>query len=289
MIRRAVLFGLVSCSIFSLAADAASADLPERVRHYRFLPQRSVLNESGGIYPRSTDFRVYGTFDFVTARPDSQIGLEDAKFDNVVAWASHPILAYVLPLNRVLNLEGLKGRQLPVLGPYDAYKFEGVNAEGSAVNLNASVIGPWFHLRGETTPPPGSADMFVYEIRATARQTPFADFNRSESVDGSDLSTWLSGFGSTPLTGDSALVGDANDDHIVDGADFLTWQRQLGETPPADAAFDAVISAALASEAVAVASVPEPGSFVVLAMGAALVIGWRRRSLRSHPALRNAR
>jgi hypothetical protein len=262
---------------FSLAAAADAQDL-ERSTHYRFLPRHSVLNESGGIYPRDTDFRVYGEFDF-----ERRIGPTDVwppqyeyKFDDVNAWASHPILAYVLPLNHVLNLEGLTGRQLPVAGPYNMFKFEGKTQDGSSVDLYATQIGPWLRLRGATTPPPGSADFFEYKLSAVARQTPFADFNENDAVDGGDLTKWTGGFGPTPSGTNALQLGDSNGDQHVDGTDFLTWQRQLGETPPI-AALDAAMDAALASLNVTAAVVPEPGSLAILGVGMALIVVARRR------------
>jgi hypothetical protein len=105
-----------------------------------------------------------------------------------------------------------------------------------------------------------------YELRATARRLPFADFNESGEVDAADVSRWESGFGTASTAPDMVSTGDANDDHAVDGADFLTWQRQLGETPP-EAAFDASFAAA--------APVPEPTAAVLLA-AAGLALATRR-------------
>ncbi|MBA3482041.1 MAG: PEP-CTERM sorting domain-containing protein [Pirellulales bacterium] len=261
---------------FCLAAAANAQDF-ERSTHYRFLPRHSVLNETGGIFPRDIDYRVFGEFDFerralATVWPPQYL----YKFDDVDAWASHPILAYVLPLNQVLNLEGLTGRQLPVASPYDVFKFEGKTQDGSSVDLYATQIGPWLRLRGATTPPPGSADFFEYKLSAVARQTPFADFNENDAVDAGDLTKWTGGFGSTPSGSNGPQPGDSNGDQLVDGTDFLTWQRQLGETPPI-AALDAAMDAALASLTVTAAAMPEPGSLAMLGVGVALIAAVRRR------------
>jgi hypothetical protein len=259
-------------------AGAANAQDGERSIHYRFLPRHSVLNETGGIYPRDINYRVSGEFDF-----ERRLGPTDVwppqyeyKFDDVDAWAAHPILAYVLPLNQVLNLEGLTGRQLPVAGLYDVVKFEGKTQDESSVELYATKIGPWLRLRGHTTPPPGSADFFEYKLSAVARQAPYADFNDNDTVEADDLAKWTGGFGSTPIGPSGLQLGDSNGDHLVDGTDFLTWQRQLGEAPPI-AALDAAMDAALASLAVSVAAVPEPGSIALAGIGMALIAAIRRR------------
>jgi hypothetical protein len=261
----------------SCFAGAADAQDGQRSTHYRFLPRHSVLNETGGIYPRDIDYRVRGEFDFerlalATVWPPQYL----YKFDDVDAWAAHPILAYVLPLNQVLNLEGLTGRQLPVAGPFDVFKFEGKTQDGSSVDLYATQIGPWLRLRGETTPPPGSADMFEYKLSAVARQTPFADFNDNDAVDANDLAKWTGGFGSTPSGANGSQLGDSNGDQRVDGADFLAWQQQLGEAPPI-AALDAAMDAALASLTVSAAAVPEPGSLALIGVGVAFIAAVRRR------------
>jgi hypothetical protein len=245
---------------------------PDTITPYRFLPSRSDLTETGGLYPRHIDYRVYGTLDFAVHwnLGDNAWG-KSAAFENVKAWASHPILAYVLPLDNVLNLSELKGRQLPVASPITVYKFEGTKDDGSAVNLYASVIGPWLHLRGGTTPPPGGADMLQYEIHATAHTSPFADYNNDGVVNRDDLAAWSSGLGKTTPPGS---------DLSYDGAGLLLLQRQLSDAPPPDAAFDAAISAAIAATQTAdAAAVPEPKTLGLLALaGVILVRGLRRRA-----------
>jgi len=78
----------------------------------------------------------------------------------------------------------------PVAAPFDVYQFDGTTQDGSSVKLIAAEIGPWLRLRGETTPPPGSADFFSYELRAVARRVPFADFTQDDAVDRADLEKW---------------------------------------------------------------------------------------------------
>lgn len=245
----------------SLCAAVRNAVAEPTVVEYRFLPQLSVLNESGGFYPRDVDYRVRGTFDFVTETPPAFIYGKRASFDDVNAWASHPILAFVLNVDRVLNLSGLEGHQLPVGAPFDVFQFKGETQDGSSVRLVAAQIGPWLRMQAETTPPLGSADMFEYRLRAVARRTPVADVNDDGVVDGADLAGWI---GSSPR----------------DGASFLQWQQQLGETPPSFDAVDATLSAALAATASAdFAAVPEPHSLALLALATLSLVraGYRKR------------
>jgi hypothetical protein len=260
-------------ALVALTALPGQASPLDTVKSYRFLPSQSVLTETGGIYPRHIDYRVYGPFDFATHWPlgDVIVPGKTADFENVRAWASHPILAYVLPLDRVLNLSGLTGHQLPVASLFDVYQFKGTTQDGSSVNLYASVIGPWLHLRGGTTPPAGSADMLRYEIYATAHTSPFADYNNDGVVNRDDLAAWSSGLGKATPPGS---------DLPYDGAGLLLLQRQLSDAPPPDAAFDAAISAAIAANQTAgAAAVPEPKTLGLLALaGMVLVRGQRRRA-----------
>jgi hypothetical protein len=240
-------------------ALAQSTEAPEKVASYRFLPRFSVLNETGGFYPRDIDYRVRGTFDLVTDyNPATDVWGQQAKFANVDAWASHPILAFVLDLDDVLNLSGLEGRQLPVASIFDVFQFTGKTPDGSAVKLFAAQIGPWLRLRGETTPPVGSADMLTYRLSAIAHRTPFADLNEDGVVDAADLAAWTSA-------------------PAPNGADLLAWQRQLGEVAPSVKSLDASLDAALASLGGAAGAVPEPCSAMLALAAAAWLLAARRR------------
>ena len=279
MVRRGfVLNLLLIINVLSWGA-LASAEHPTTLTHYRFLPRFSVLNESGGIAGVDVDFRVLGKFDLVIDNDHQVPWQNSAKFENVDAWASHPILAYVLNVDDVLNLSGLTGTQLPVAGPFDAYRFEGFAQDGSSVDLIATVLGPWLYLNGGTTPPEGSADYFVHEIRALARSRPFADFDDNGIVDSDDFVRWREHFGDNQNGIDIFSWGDADGDQDVDGRDFLIWQRQAGEMAPPLASLEAATAAARAS-LVSVSAVPEPGTLLLATMGTIVFIRrWNRRTL----------
>ena len=121
MHRRWFAAALFGCLSLLAVACTASATHPTLQETYRFLPRSSVLNQSGGSFGTDVDFRVYGKFDLLFDHDyeDPWTGTS-VKFTNVEAWGAHPILAYVLMLDDVLNLSGLTGRQLPVAGPDDA-------------------------------------------------------------------------------------------------------------------------------------------------------------------------
>lgn len=88
------------------------------------------------------------------------------------------------------------------------------------------------------------------------------DFNADARVDGEDLAAWAAHFGSNSAT---RGLGDANGDQVVDGVDFLEWQRNLS-----------------AGSIAMAASVPEPATGVILAIGlASLLIGRHRTAANS--------
>jgi hypothetical protein len=258
-------------------SSPAIADPPDFLRHYRFLPRLSTLNQQGGIGGWDTDFAIGGSFDFVTGYEyDLPQILAYASFENVDAWASHPVLAYVLPLDETLNLSELKGELLPLAAPFDVYRFEGETSDRSSVTVHAALLGRWIVMRGRTTAPEGSADYFEYTLQSIARQAPSADFNLDEWIDHLDLQMWQRDFG-------GKLGADADFNGVVDGGDFLELQRQMGADSPPSGLIDG-FDRLLAESALAPAAgaVPEPGAISIAAMVVGIIAVRRlRRYLRS--------
>jgi hypothetical protein len=255
------LFLLAAATSSLVAASSAQASHPELVRSYRFVPQRSVLYQSWTDRDAPTlPIPISGTFDLVTGfhheppDPGGWLG-QFARFENVHAGGPHPIQDYIVDLNQVLNLTGLEGRQLPLGAPWDGYEFTGKNADGASVRLFASVIGPWFRVQGEATPPPGST--LLYQFQAIARQRPYADFNDDGFVDASDFKIWSANVGASSLEDDITHLGDADGDRDVDGSDYLAWQQQLGEKTPE-------------GSRAAAGGVPEPAGAALIAAAAVL-------------------
>jgi len=86
-------------------------------------------------------------------------------------------------------------------------------------------------------------------------KAPNADFNSSGLVDGNDFLKWQRGFG-TLLDADLS-DGDALEDGDVDKFDLGTWEQQFGSPLP--------ITANLTT------TIPEPSTWLLLAIGGALV------------------
>jgi hypothetical protein len=94
---------------------------------------------------------------------------------------------------------------------------------------------------------------------------PTADFNGDGEVDGDDFLAWQANFGT--MMDATKEQGDYDNDGDVDGNDFLGWQTELGS-----------------GSGSASAAVPEPGSWLLVAVGLALCLTKRRGSHFVHAA-----
>jgi hypothetical protein len=77
-------------------------------------------------------------------------------------------------------------------------------------------------------------------------------------VGASDLALWEAGFGTAPPA--SFTDGDVNGDLRVNGTDFLLWQQEFGP---------------VGVQTVALVSLPEPASFLLVGFGlGCLLLRW---------------
>jgi hypothetical protein len=117
---------------------------------------------------------------------------------------------------------------------------------------------------------PGASDILV-------KYTYYGDTNLDGTVDGSDYSridnayTYNQSHSTTPLTG--WFNGDFNYDGSVNGSDYTLIDNAFNSQ---GVAFSAQVATATAQ--VAGSAVPEPASLGLLAIGAAGLLGRRRRS-----------
>lgn len=251
-----------SLAIVVLASPNGRAQLPpEILDHYKLLPRASTLYQSGGIAGVKNVYRLTGSYDLQHSAGWSATN----SFQNAEVWGAiispNPTPAVVLDVDQLLNLEGLKGEALPVAAPFDVYQFTGTIDDGSTIRLLGSVIGPWMYLRGNTQPPAGSADYFIYTINALARSPrPFADLNDDGSVDAADYVVLRKN------------IAAANPDHVS----LDDWFEQFGESVPDLAAYDTIMTAALGSLS-PTSEVPETTSWLLFTWGNMALFGLGRR------------
>ena len=116
------------------------------------------------------------------------------------------------------------------------------------------------------------------------------DFNGDQEIDGSDLTSWETGYGG--FDGVSTFAdfsdGDASRDGVIDGSDFLIWQRLAGKTTDVSADADGNYSVDggdfldwqrnfSVSFSLSATTVPEPATLMLVGVGA-LILPRRARS-----------
>ena len=261
------LIGMVA--VGGLLGRAAQAEHPEFLRHFQIVPRLSTLTVTGGFAGVHERYRLIGEYDLHYGFHHDTTPGSFASFANAEVWGSIisdlPTIAIVLDVDERLNLEGLKGEQLPVAAPFDVYKFTGPTADGSDLTLFAAVLGPWMYVRGESQPPPGGSDFFDYHLRMVARSRPFADFNDDGVVNLADYAVLRDSQASATASG------------AIDGAGWSDWQSQFGERVPDFGGLDAIADAAFASAA-STAPIPEPSAVVLAFLG--LLLCARANTLR---------
>ncbi len=255
------------------------ADPPDLLSHYRIVPRKSTLIQSGGFTGQTSRYRVQGQYDFLqlwTGGTPTDPYQRVAQFDNANVYAP---LGAMLPafydVGNLFNLEGLDGKLLPLGAPFDVYHFQGPGntsdaaspLEQSSVDLYAAIHGRWMYLYGETTPPPYSADYPVYQLQALAYQGRWADWNSDGVIDVADYTVMRDqqeSFAASDSTGADYDWATAFDD----------WRAQFGEREPdADAMFASLSTAMASSTAL---TIPEPSCLMLLALGATAIVARRR-------------
>jgi hypothetical protein len=127
------------------------------------LPDRSTLVQTGGIAGVHRTYRLDGQFQLTI---DFAAGT--AAFSHVAATATDDAAPpRTLDPNEVFNLTRLAG----VIGDDQSVQFTGKALNGSDILLTATFQGDLVHLVAQTTPPPNSADFFVFALAAWAQRT----------------------------------------------------------------------------------------------------------------------
>ena len=121
-----------------------------------------------------------------------------------------------------------------------------------AIDTGTSTNAPLVDLEGAARPAGLGFDIGAYEF---ASNLFTADFNASNTVDGSDLAQWLGDYGQNGSS-------DADADGDSDGNDFLAWQQQFGSGVGVQQNLQAI---------------PEPSSMVLIAGFFACLLNSQRR------------
>lgn len=268
----AVFASLAVPVIFAALPGKASAQPPDILRDYRFVPSHSDVHVSGGSPGYNMDLSIAGKFGLVTGydygpSPAAHIPMLTpfAKFVDVHAILFNPLSAAPLPLpgwdlDTTLNLSGLTGTfSDPAL-----LHFSGVDGQGIPIKLDATLRGPLLHLTGTNFLPPTCATctQYVgYKVDALALTRPYADFNLDGVIDAADFSIWRANMGAD--TDASFEHGDATGDGIVDAADYVIWRHSVGP---------ATSLGVFADSGLSVNAVPEPTTIALALAGAILLV-----------------
>ncbi len=147
--------------LFALSGQAAFGQFAE-TSEYVFITQQSTITQTGGIAGVHRTYSIEGRFQL---QVDLEVGT--ASFIRVDANAvdDSPDRHAVDP-NEVFNLTGLAG----TIVDEAAIQFEGKADDGSSVLITLTFADDAVSLRGQTTPPPNSADFFIFALDAVAQR-----------------------------------------------------------------------------------------------------------------------
>jgi hypothetical protein len=256
-------------------ASHAYASHPDILRNYRFIPEFSRLEVTGGFAGVDWDLTIAGKFGLVTGFeegvscaaigcPPPPTHIPFAKFEDVDAIAFDPRRMSPMPspgwdLDDTLNLSGLRGTFRP--GSPNHLFFQGEDGQGVPFKLEAVIRGPIIHLRGVNDPNcPGCADFFGYKLNAFAYLRPFADVNLDGVVDAADYVMWRK-------TGGDTDTGSGGDD-VPDPGDYNAWRTFFGDVADFSAFDEADFS---------INAVPEPATIALLLTALAIALSIRVR------------
>jgi len=128
---------------------------------YVFVPDQSKVVQTGGIAGVHWTYSIKGQFQ-LTIDPNAGA----ASFAHVDANATDDSqFKRTLDPNHVFNMTSLVG----TVEPSGSIKFTGNASDGSDVRITVTLQDNLAHLIGQTTPPPDSADFFIFSLDAIAQ------------------------------------------------------------------------------------------------------------------------
>ena len=152
--------GRINMGAFGGTAEASKSLCRKSI--YIFWPEQSMVIQTGGIAGVNGAYILTGQFQLTI-----DFGAGKARFSNVEARAtdySEPV--HKLDPNDVFNLTGLTG----TIRKDGSIQFTGRTADESTVLLYITLSEERISLKGQTTPPPNSADFFIFDLDAVAKR-----------------------------------------------------------------------------------------------------------------------
>jgi hypothetical protein len=152
------LFGHIAQAKYGGGGTIASAETST----YVFVPDQSKLVQTGGIASVHWTYSIKGQFQLTV---DPNVGA--ASFARVDANATDDSpFKRTLDLNHVFNMTSLAG----TVEPSGSINFTGKASDDSDVRITVTLQDNLAHLIGQTTPPPNSADFFIFSLDAVAQR-----------------------------------------------------------------------------------------------------------------------
>jgi hypothetical protein len=139
----------------------AGVAAPAETSTYVFVPEQSTVVQTGGIAYVHRTYSIKGHFQLKV-----DPGAGTASFAHVDANATDDSpFKRTLDLNHVFNMTSLVG----TVEPSGSIKFTGKAPDDSDVGITVTLQDRSAHLIGQTTPPPHSADFFIFSLDAVAQ------------------------------------------------------------------------------------------------------------------------
>ena len=216
---------LMMLLLILLAICTFSQRLQANTSIYVFGPDQSMVIKTGGFAGVHITYAVTGQFRLTVDSNTSVASFEivDANLTDEAG------LLYGQSLDEIFNMTGLAGTVVDDR----TIEFEGKTADGTESNvslsLKLSIKDDSAHLTGQTTPPPNSADMFIYDVNAVA--TKKYEGGTGEPNDPYQIAT----------AEDLMLLGEAPEDY--DKHFLLTADIDLDPNLPGGQVFDRAVIA----------------------------------------------
>ncbi len=163
-------FAFIVC-LFTVFGSVAEGG-PAVTNEYRFVIDRSTVLQTGGVAGVEQTYHIEGRFVLTV-----DAGARTAAFTSVDANLIPQTEAWPRTLDDIFNLTALAGTIIDDT----SIGFTGRSRDGSDVALTLVFQEDHVRLTGETTPPPNSADFFVFALDATAQRQPTRPSDRPRS------------------------------------------------------------------------------------------------------------